>query len=284
MQPGVPSVVSPTEQLNANQPSANSGSGAALDLSVFGKKGDGLEKMEIKRLLKRAIVICVGDWCPHCANFLGAFSKYTEALRLYGINIVFVHIPTLEVLSNWHDPTLADYQSADAKLQQFGIKADSPEVKSNPAGIFLVMLGSKDTLTKINVSSLPTTIGSQDQKECFRYVGEEALRALDLSNPDTLTNLLKTFNQSTAEKDDKDADDTSKKGADKKGRSKKGKSKGSAAKKSGSSKEANAKSGPIDKIGASRATQLLNEGKSPDTSAERNKPHSSHGCSCFLLH
>jgi hypothetical protein len=207
---------------------------------------------------------------------LSAFAKYVEILRMYGINVIFLHVPTLEVLSNWHDPTMEDYQNADAKLQQYGIKAASPEDKSKPAGVYLVLLGSKDALAQVGVSSLPTAIGSKDSKECLRHVGEEALQALNLSNPDTLTNVLKIFNEST---DDKDTDDSSKKGDDKKSRAKKGK--GGTAKKSGDSKKASVRSG-VDRISASKATQLLNEGRSLDSLSEPGRHHSSSGCSCRL--
>ncbi|MDR1034870.1 MAG: hypothetical protein LBL32_02965 [Holosporales bacterium] len=272
---------SSTEQLNITQPMINPGTGAQISVPVFIKKGNQLSKSELTQnsLLGKAVVICVGDWCPHCANFLNTFAKYIEILRMYGINIIFLHVPSLEILGNWRDPTMEDYQSAEGKLQQYGIKADSPESKTKPAGVYLVMLGSKDALAKVNVSSLPTAIGSNNGRECFRHVGEDAVRSLCLSNPDILTNILKIFN-----KDSKGIDDSSKKGTP----PKKGPAKGlkGRAKKSEDFKKSSIMSGmfgPVDRNKASKATQFLNDGVS-SILWSRSPPiqHTSRGCSCYL--
>ena len=283
-QPGTTPGLSPTDQLNNSQPGpAGSGSGTKIALSVFAKKGDKLEKMKLDPLLKKAVVVCIGDWCPHCANFLSAFAKYVEVLQLYGINVVFLGVPSLEDLNTNREQTTSDYDKAKAKLELYGIRADSPEAESEPAGIYFVLVPDKDGLGKIGVSALPRVIGSKDSKECWSHVGEEAVQALNLSIPENLTRVLKTFDKSV---DDKDTD----KAATKKDGSKKKKdhakggksgSKGAADSKKHGGK--GGKSGPVDKTEASRLTRLLNEGKEPTLSPRQSsKQHPVSGCSCSL--
>jgi hypothetical protein len=168
---------------------------------------------------------------------------------------------------------MEDYQSAAAKLQQFGIKLDDPEDKSKQASVQLVMLGSKEALSVIGVSALPTVFGSVDSKECLRYVGDQVLSSLNLADPATLTSFLKLFDKSS---DDKSADDTSKKKADKSGgsKTKKGKGGASAGKAAGSLK--------VDLISASRATAILNGEVFPFSLSSTPIKHRSSGCSCRL--
>jgi thiol-disulfide isomerase/thioredoxin len=134
-------------------------------------------------LTEKAIVIFWGEWCPHCETCLKTFSPYFEILRLAGIKTIFVHVPTMEVLKNWRDPTVDDFNEAKNKLTSCGVTLVDNWV-------FLTMIGDKSVLSGCAVTSLPVMIAIKDNREVCRVVGVNAVQKINLSNPDTFRKFL----------------------------------------------------------------------------------------------
>ena len=132
--------------------------------------------------LEKSVVVVFGDWCPHCHKFLTEFSKHIATLAKNGINVIFLHVPSIEKLRNWQDPTLQDYQAVVQKLSSYGISASASNVK-------VVLLGDRLSLSQLGISGLPVFIAVKNAKEYFRGVGDSGVSKLQLSDP----NILKQF-------------------------------------------------------------------------------------------
>ena len=157
--------------------------GSNFSAPVFFFENNALIKRDISfDDLKKSVVIFFGDWCPHCHKFLTEFSKHIATLAKNGINVIFLHVPSIEKLRNWQDPTLQDYQAVVQKLSSYGISASASNVK-------VVLLGDRLSLSQLGISGLPVFIAVKNAKEYFRGVGDSGVSKLQLSDP----NILKQF-------------------------------------------------------------------------------------------
>ncbi|MDR1476295.1 MAG: hypothetical protein LBI20_03185 [Holosporales bacterium] len=249
-------------------------------MSIFVKKGEKLIKKEIdKGTLKKALLIFVGEWCPHCEAFLQSFKESVRILALYGVHIVFVYVPQPPVLQNWRDPTLTEYKSAEEKLAGWGIDVNQPKVS-------LTMLGSSPDLRRAEVNSLPVAIAVKDGKEVFRGEGSSLVQTLDMRALPTLVDFASILNDDAAQTPD-EADKGSE-SSDEKG-SKGKRKKGDKGRRRNDYKKGRASafgSTSVNREAASHATKLLNEGRSFYTRGTPSESHRSDsqrtGCSCRL--
>ena len=162
--------------------------GRQFTATVYRKDGNGrLYKTTLgSNDLQRAIIIFFGDWCPHCARFLGNFSKNMSALTQAGVKIVFIGVPSIDGLQNWREPTDADFNNHLQKLNSFGI-----QVGNNSE---LVLLGDKASLNSNAVDSLPTMMAVSNGKECFRGGADNSIERVEFTNQDAIGQFLQVFN------------------------------------------------------------------------------------------
>lgn len=156
--------------------------GSDFSAPVFFFENNALVKRDISYDdLKKSVIIFFGDWCPHCHKFLTEFSKYIATLAKSGINVIFLHVPSIEKLRNWQDPSVQDYQAVIQKLSSYGIGSAS--------NIKVVLLGERTALSQLGISGLPVFLAVKNAKEYFRGVGDSGVSKLKLSDP----NILKQF-------------------------------------------------------------------------------------------
>ena len=132
--------------------------------------------------LKKSIVIFFGDWCPHCAKFLGNLSKYINQLTSSGIKIIFISVPSIERIQTWQDPSMADYNESKNKLRNFGIDVD----RLNLNQVELVLLGNNDVLEQNSIDSLPKFIAIRNGTEQFRGGSDNSLDVLNFDSTVTM--------------------------------------------------------------------------------------------------
>ena len=188
----VPQVGTPAAQSAASTQSNNvfleyyAKQGSAFSASVFFFENNALVKRDISYDdLKKSVVIFFGDWCPHCHKFLTEFSKHIGTLAKSGINIIFLHVPSVEKLRNWQDPTVQDYQAVVQKLNSYGIGATS--------NAKVVLLGERTALSQLGISGLPVFLAVKNAKEYFRGVGDSGVSKLQLSDSNTLKQFLEIW-------------------------------------------------------------------------------------------
>lgn len=170
--------------------------GSNFSAPVFFFENNALVKRDISYDdLKKSVVIFFGDWCPHCHKFLTEFSKHIATLAKSAINVVFLHIPSVEKLKNWQEPSVQDYQSVVQKLSSYGINSSASNVK-------IVLLGERTVLSQLGISGLPIFLAVKNAKEYFRGVGDSGVSKLQLSDPDTLKQFLEIWGKDESSKAD----------------------------------------------------------------------------------
>lgn len=142
--------------------------------------------------LKKAVVVFFGDWCPHCDSFLKSFSKNVELLRLAGVNVIFINVPSIDRLKNWKEPTVDEFNAAENKIASYGIKLSNKKV-------FVGLLGDRITLAKSGIEGLPVVIAVKDGREYFRGVGESGVSKLNLSDQAVLKQFLEIWDKEPKE-------------------------------------------------------------------------------------
>ncbi len=149
----------------------------------FRDKNNTLQKRQLtSSAQKKSVMVFFGDWCPHCDAFLKTFSQHIDLLRLSDVTIIFVAVPSISKLKNWTEPTIDEFNTAERKIESYGIKLSSSKT-------FVVMISHPSTLSICGVEGLPVMIALQNGKEKFRAVGEKAVQKMNLSN----TLVLKQF-------------------------------------------------------------------------------------------
>lgn len=168
--------------------------GNDFSTSVFFYEKNTLVKRDISYDdLKKAVVIFFGDWCPHCHKFITEFSKHIATLTKNGINVIFLHVPSVEKLQNWRDPSVQDYQAVVQKLNSYGI-IPSKNIKT-------VLLGSRTALSQVGISGLPVFLAVKNSKEYFRGIGDSGVSKLRLSEPNVLKQFLEIWGKDEDKKD-----------------------------------------------------------------------------------
>ena len=163
------------------------------------------------KILKKAIVIFFGDWCPNCAKFLSGLSKYLKQLVDSGIKIIFIGVPSVEKLQDWRDPSASDYQESRNKLRSFNILLDqldpngydaagNPNNKSKK--VELVLLGENDVLDRNAIDSLPTMLAVNDGKEQFRGSSDNSLDIVNFENSTAMKQFLDIWKEEDDDEDD----------------------------------------------------------------------------------
>jgi thiol-disulfide isomerase/thioredoxin len=155
-------------------------------------------------LLKKAILIFYGDWCPHCDSFLKTFTQYFDVIELSGITTIFIAVPTIEKLKNWKAPTLNEFKTAENKISSYEIK-----LLKNKS--FVVAIGDKSVLKTSGVDGLPVIVVVKNEKEMFRAVGEQASQFVNLSNQTTLKQFLEIWGKDKLKTDQTIENDLDKK-------------------------------------------------------------------------
>ncbi|MDR2666744.1 MAG: peroxiredoxin family protein [Holosporales bacterium] len=223
--------------------------GTEFSASVYYQEGKKLTKRDISvDDLVKTIVVFFGEWCPHCDKFLREFSKNVDMLRMYGINIVFISVPSIDRLKNWQEPNVDEFNVAENKISSYGIKLSRK--------VSVALLGDKKTLAHTGVEGLPVIVAIKNGMERFRGVGESGTSKLQLSDQAVLKNFLKIWDpEKELENESTKKSQTSKKSQnDKTSHSKKHKVTSESADdfdyKVGSSK--------IDILDARKATEFLN--------------------------
>jgi len=178
--------------------------GVDVSVKVFYQNGKklSLPKDISQDNLRKAIVIFFGDWCPHCDSFLKAFAANLKVLRAHEkeiksneTDVIFVSVPSLEVLKNWRLPNVDEYNIAENKISAYGIELAYKNTN-------VVMLGDKSTLAKNGVEGLPVAFVVKDGKEIFRTTGDKAATDLNFNDPAVLKNFLEIFDEEAKEKKD----------------------------------------------------------------------------------
>ena len=170
--------------------------GGNFSAPVFFFENNALVKREISYDdLKKSVVIFFGDWCPHCHKFLTEFSKNIATLAKSGVNAIFLHIPSVEKLKNWQEPSVQDYQAVVQKLSSYGIHSASPNVK-------IVLLGERTALSQLGISGLPVFLAVKNAKEYFRGVGDSGVSKLQLSDSNVLRQFLEIWGKDESTKSD----------------------------------------------------------------------------------
>ena len=146
--------------------------------------------------LKKSVVVFFGDWCPHCDSFLKSFSKNVELLRLAGVKVIFINVPSIERLKNWKEPTVDEFNVAENKIASYGIKLSHRDV-------FVGLLGDRVTLAKSGVEGLPVVLAIKEGKEYFRGVGESGVNKLNLSDQAILKQFLQIWDKEKKVDNDK---------------------------------------------------------------------------------
>ena len=170
--------------------------GGNFSAPVFFFENNALVKREISYDdLKKSVVIFFGDWCPHCHKFLTEFSKNIATLAKSGVNVIFLHIPSVEKLKNWQEPSVQDYQAVVQKLSSYGINSSSTNVK-------IVLLGERTALSQLGISGLPVFLAVKNAKEYFRGVGDSGVSKLQLSDSNVLRQFLEIWGKDESTKSD----------------------------------------------------------------------------------
>ena len=168
--------------------------GSEFAAKVYYQNGKNLALEQISHDdLKKAVVVFFGEWCPHCDNFLKIFSKQLEFLRLYKVNVIFIHVPSIDRLKDYEKElsfkyTPDEFNQAENKISAYGINLSKK--KTNVA-----LLGDRVSLGKNGIEGLPVVIAIRDGKECFRAVGENTSAKLDFSNEEVLKNFLAIWDE-----------------------------------------------------------------------------------------
>lgn len=169
--------------------------GSEFSASVFRREKNNLVKQDVSYDdLKKSVVIFFGDWCPHCHKFLTEFSRYIGTLGKSGVNVILLHVPSVDRLRNWQDPTIQDYQSVIQTLNSYGISAAS--------NVRILLLGDRTTLSRMGISGLPVFLAVKNSKEYFRGVGDSGVSGLKLSDPTILKQFLEIWGQDEEKKVD----------------------------------------------------------------------------------
>lgn len=185
--------------------------------SFFRQNGRDLEKRTIPiSMLKKAVIIFFGDWCPSCVTFLQEFSKHADLLSMYGVKILLVNVPPIEILKNWRDPNVDEFNNAENKVSSFNIKLSRENIE-------MLCIEGKSVLKTSDISSLPVMIVSKNSNEVFRSSGSKATTLLQkLGTPDGLKQFLSLFEEDMTENLESTSDDkTSDEENNKKSRKKK---------------------------------------------------------------
>ena len=170
--------------------------GSDVWASVYYHENGNLSKRDISYDdLQRAVVIFFGDWCPHCHKFLTEFSKHITKLSKHGIKVILLHVPTVERLKNWQEPTVQEYNDVITKLSNSGIKPSS--------NVNVVLLGDRNVLTKAGVSGLPVFLAVKNSKEYFRGVGDNGVSKLKLGDKNVWKQFLEIFGDNKQKADKK---------------------------------------------------------------------------------
>ncbi|MBR1944303.1 MAG: redoxin domain-containing protein [Alphaproteobacteria bacterium] len=178
--------------------------------------------------LKKTIIIFFGDWCPHCQHFLTSFAKYIPQLTSSGIKIIFVGVPSINVIQNWQNPTTSDYEKAQQNLQSFGINPEqmSQNAKSeynrskqqkknkqqhnsdilqlNMPAVELVLLGDNSVLDNNAIDSLPTMLAINNGTEQFRGSADNSLDVVNFENPISMQQFQEIWYTDNDEDDEDD--------------------------------------------------------------------------------
>ena len=172
--------------------------GSEVWASVYYHEDGNLVKRDISYDdLQRAVVIFFGDWCPHCHKFLAEFTKHIKTLGQHGIKVVLLHVPSVDRLKNWQEPTVQEYKDVLTKLAGSGIKPSS--------NVSVVLLGDRNVLTKAGISGLPVFLAVKNSKEYFRGVGDNGVSKLKLGDKNVLRQFLEIYGINN-QKEDKQAE------------------------------------------------------------------------------
>lgn len=155
--------------------------------TFFFQDGQSLRKGKFSQAsLKKSVFVFFGDWCPSCQTFLTGFAGMMDLLSMYGIEVIFVHVPVPSTLKNWKDPTLDDFNIAENKISSYGIKLSSGRA-------YVVWVGDGTVHATSGIEALPVVVAVKDGKEMFRVAGSNATSKMNLSNPDVLKDFLKIW-------------------------------------------------------------------------------------------
>jgi thiol-disulfide isomerase/thioredoxin len=155
-----------------------------------------LERKKMSRNdFQKSLIIFFGDWCPSCASFFGNFSEIVKLLTMYGVKVILVSVPSIEVLKNWRNPTVEELLSAAAKVELLGIVLV-------PNKVFVLALADKNTLAAAGIDGLPVVVAVKDGKEAFRAVGSDAANKLRLTDVRVLKQFMEIWEVDERESDD----------------------------------------------------------------------------------
>ncbi|MDR1488188.1 MAG: redoxin domain-containing protein [Holosporales bacterium] len=160
---------------------------------LFQSNGKTLKKKSIDvKDQKKCVLIFFGEWCPHCHAFLTKFSKNIDLLRLTGITVIFIAIPSIEKLKHWQEPDIDDFNAAENKISSYGIKLVHDRV-------FVTMIGERSILATCGIEGLPVIVAVENGIEKFRDVGESAVQKMDFSNQETFKQFLEIWDNNKKE-------------------------------------------------------------------------------------
>lgn len=169
--------------------------GGEICPSVFYQQGNSVVKRNISQeKLEKAVLVFFGDWCPHCHKFMSSFAnaKNLEPLVKYGINVIFINIPSVDKLRKWEDPTLDEFNAVENKVSGY-INPDGVGVSLTDQ-VSVTLLGDVATLQKSGIDGLPVVVAVKDGKEYYRGVGESCISKLQFTELNVLMDFLDIWN------------------------------------------------------------------------------------------
>jgi hypothetical protein len=110
-------------------------------------------------------------------------------MRLAGIKVILINVPTIERLKNWQEPNVDEFNEAENKIASYGIKLANNQV-------FVTMISSRLILAACGIEGLPVMIAVKRGEERYRAVGENAVQKMNFSDQKTFREFLEIWDES----------------------------------------------------------------------------------------
>ncbi|MDR0640350.1 MAG: hypothetical protein LBF65_01275 [Holosporales bacterium] len=179
-------------QANAGSPSQmvgqsmlNTSNATDFDVEVYVLENGNLVKRHINQsILRKALVVFIGEGCPHCEKFLSGFAQHYKRLTSEGVTVVFVRIPAIDALQAGRVPTMQEYESAASETSV----VSSP---SNTVKVFL--LADYPALMKVGVTAIPVGFIVDRGAQRLKMEGDALIQKTDFSDDSVLQSFLEYY-------------------------------------------------------------------------------------------
>ncbi|MDR1233551.1 MAG: hypothetical protein LBJ92_00125 [Holosporales bacterium] len=177
-------------QAMAGAPSQMQGQGMpdndpGFDVEVYVQENGNLVKRHINQsILRKALVVFIGEGCPHCERFLSEFAQHYRRITNEGVVTVFIRIPSISDLQAGRIPTMQEYDSAVSEVRVVG-------APSNTIKVFL--LADYPSLMRVGITAIPVGFIVNHSKQRLKMEGDTLFQKTDFSDDSVLQSFLEYF-------------------------------------------------------------------------------------------